>query len=254
MASISALAFQQRLPSFIAVSSGPLLDAVPPLSHDEQASIAPMAQGRLSEFAQGRQHARQALEQFGVKGASIPMSADRSPVWPQGFAGSISHVPANVQRGQQGWVIAAVARSKHCAGLGIDLERTDMLMPEHWSHYMTGQELTWIARQPVSNRSDLAHGLWSAKEAVMKALCRPLEPHDIGIRLLPDLLSFEAKCRVPKTSTTGDTMRVNGWLAFEHGWVLALATRQAPSGTPRVAPFKDLDSAANLPSLMQAIA
>ncbi len=227
MSSISALTLQQGVPSFISVSSGPLQDDVAPLTQAERASIAtvaPMSPVRLTEFAQGRKHARQALEQLDVVMPSIPMSADRSPAWPQGFVGSISHVPANPQRNQPGWVIAAAARSEHCAGLGIDLERTDMLMPEHWPHYLSTHELAWIALQPPSQRSDLAHGLWSAKEAVTKALTLPLDPHCIEIRVQDDTLSFEAKCRVPQRNATVNTVIVNGWLAFENGWVLALAT------------------------------
>ena len=225
MASISAAPLQQRIPPFISVSSGSLLDDVSPLSHAEQASIehiAPMAPVRLSEFAQGRQHARQSLAQLGVVVPSIPMSADRSPAWPQGFVGSISHVPTNPQRNQPGWVIAAAARCEHCAGLGIDLERTDRLMPEHWSLYMTANELAWIALQPPGQRNNLAHGLWSAKEAVMKALTLPMDPHHIEIRMLDDTLSFAAKCRLPQSNAPVDTVSVNGWLAFETGWVLAL--------------------------------
>lgn len=222
MASISAAPLQQRIPPFISVSSGPLLDDVSPLSRAEQASIdhiAPMAPVRLNEFTQGRKHARQSLTQLGVVAPSIPMSADRSPAWPRGFVGSISHVPANPQRNQPGWVIAAAARCEQCAGLGIDLERTDRLMPEHWSLYMTANELAWIALQPPGQRSNLAHGLWSAKEAVIKALTLPMDPHHIEIRMLDDTLSFEAKCRLPQSN---DTISVNGWLAFETGWVLAL--------------------------------
>ena len=221
--------------AFIVVSSGPLIDDAAPLSHAEQASlerIAPMAPGRLAEFTQGRQHARLALAQLGMRGASIPMSANRSPVWPQGFAGSISHVPPNLERSQSGWVIAAAASSEHCTGLGIDLERTDLLMPEHWSSFMTSSELAWIALQPIGQRNDLAHGLWSAKEAVMKALTLPQNPHHIEIRMLAEGLSFDAKCRMPQSSAAVDTIRVNGWMAFEHGWVLALATLPAPSGPP----------------------
>ena len=226
MASISALTLQQRVPSFISISIGPLLGDVAPLSHDEQTSIstmASMALSRLTEFSQGRKHARQALAQLGVVVTSIPMSADRSPVWPQGVVGSISHMPADAQRNQPGWVIAAVAKSEHCAGLGIDLERTECLMPEHWSLFMTADELASIALQPPDQRSELAHGLWSAKEAVMKALTRPSDPQSIEIRVLDGGLSFEAKCRTSQGSATVNTPSVNGWFAYENGCVLAVA-------------------------------
>jgi 4'-phosphopantetheinyl transferase EntD len=226
MSSIGVSALLRCIPPFISVSSGPLLDDVPPLSQAERASIstvAPMSPVRLTEFAHGRKHARHAMEQLGVVAPSIPRSANRSPVWPQGFVGSISHVPANPQRNQPGWVIAAAARLEHCASLGIDLERTDSLMPEHWALYMTAHELAWIAQQPPRQRNDLAHGLWSAKEAVMKALTRPSDPHSIEIRVLDGGLSFEAKCRTSQGSATVNTPSVNGWFAYENGCVLAVA-------------------------------
>jgi 4'-phosphopantetheinyl transferase EntD len=206
-----------------------LLDEASSLTHDEQGSITSvptMTPERLTEFLHGRKHARQALAQLGVNEPSIPTSADRAPVWPQGFVGSISHVPADVQHKQSGWVIAAVARSEHCCGLGIDLERTDSLMPEHWSLYMTTQELAWIALQPPSQRNHHAHGFWSAKEAAMKALTRPLDPHCIEIRVRDGGLSFDAKCCIPNSNAIVETVSMNGWLAFENDWVLALATRQ----------------------------
>ena len=207
-----------QVPPFMASSCGLLLCAQAPLSADEQASIEPMATARLAEFSQGRWHARNALRQLGLSGASLPMAADRSPAWPQGFVGSISHVPPS--REHCGQVLAVAARASDCAGLGVDLERTGGLQPEHWLAFLTDSELGWLSARPRALRDALAHGLWSAKEAVMKALRRPMDPQDLEIRMLGDARSFVAQWQ-----GAGGT-QVSGWLCFEPGWVAALATVQ----------------------------
>lgn len=216
----------------MACSGGALQEAPAPLCHDEQASIGFMAPARLAEFSQGRQHARTALAQLGLADASIPMAADRSPVWPPGFVGSISHVPADRVSNQPGQVLAVVARARDCAGLGVDLERTGRLMPEHWPAFMSAAERAWLALRPAGQRSPLAHGLWSAKEAVMKALVRPMDPHAIDIRVLGDGRAFVAEWRGPQAGDVAEAAGLSGWLTFGNGWVLALATLQTPQTRP----------------------
>ena len=46
---------------------------------------------RQAEFLAGRALARQALLQLGATHTTIAIGPDRAPVWPPGFAGSISH-------------------------------------------------------------------------------------------------------------------------------------------------------------------
>jgi 4'-phosphopantetheinyl transferase EntD len=221
---MSAIFSNLKVPSFISVSSGPLLDDVPPLHDDELASTAPMSLDRLKEFSQGRWHARRALAQFGVTDASLPVSANRSPVWPKGYVGSISHVPANRQHHLPGQVMAVAAQSKDCSGLGVDLERTGMLMPEHWQAFLCTRELAYIGSRPWSQRNHWAHGLWSAKEAAMKALMRPLDAQSVEVRMFADERSFVIHGCILQTGFTEDLGHVSGWITFEPGWVLAMAT------------------------------
>ncbi len=211
------------VPSFISVSGGPLLDELLPLHDDELASAAPMSQDRMKEFSQGRWHARKALAQFGVADASIPVSANHSPVWPKGFVGSISHVPANRQHKHIGQIMAVAAQSKNCSGLGVDLERTGMLMPEHWHAFLCTSELAFIGSRPWSQKDRWAHGLWSAKEAAMKALMRPLDAKSMEISVLSDGRSFVMQCQPPQTGSTENLGHVSGRITFEPGWVLAVA-------------------------------
>lgn len=212
------------LPSFVAFSSAALADEVPPISPEEQGSIGPMDAVRLSEYAQGRRHARMALAQLGLAGASLPTLGDRSPRWPPGFTGSISHVPARPACQQRGHVIAVAARcTNNCVSLGVDLERTGLLRPEHWPVFMNQPELIRLEQRPPGCRSEMAHGLWSAKEATMKALRQPLDPQTIEVRVLDGEHAFVAQCCIPGAGTTRNMVRINGSLTFEPGWVLALA-------------------------------
>ncbi len=229
-----------EVPPYLAVSSGLLRDEAPVLTPGEQATIRPMSTARLAEFAQGRMHARIALTRLGLASASIPVAADRSPVWPQGFVGSISHVPPDPARRLPGQVIAVAARSADCAGLGVDLERIGSLAPEHWSAFMTKRELAWIATRPVVQRSWLAHGLWSAKEAVMKALCRPLEPQDIEVSMGEDTGTFFAECCLADVVSDTHSVSLNGWLTHTEGWVVALAIVPSTRLPVPVAPASEL--------------
>lgn len=69
---------------------------------------------RRAEFLAGRLCAALALKSHGLTVSSIPRRPDRSPLWPSGIVGSISHA--------NGHAAAAVAEANHYALLGIDLE------------------------------------------------------------------------------------------------------------------------------------
>jgi len=224
MARMTALFSSLHVPAFMAVSAGALRDDAPALLATEQASIAPMAPARLAEFSQGRWHARTALAQLGVVNVSIPVGRDRAPIWPTGFVGSISHVPPDPGLREAGQVIAVVARANHCSALGVDLERCGRLMPEHWPAFLNPGELAWLGRRSPAQRDALAHGLWSAKEAVMKALQQALDPQAIEIRLRANGQTFVAHCVSAQGQRGADPIRLGGCLRFEPGWVLALAT------------------------------
>ena len=216
---------QLGMPGFMASSGGVLTDFVPLLARAEQTATAAMDLNRMVEFAHGRMHARTALARLGMRDAVVRMASDRSPVWPPGFTGSISHVPADRAQGSCGQVIALVAGLSDFASVGLDLERTSALSPEHWESFLTPAEMAGIAVRPVAQRSTLVHAMWSAKEAVMKALRQALEPQDIEISLADDAHAFVAECRMAATDSAARSIRVQGRLANAQGWVAALATR-----------------------------
>jgi enterobactin synthetase component D len=71
---------------------------------------------RQLEFVAGRVCAARALRLAGCAAiAELPVGANRAPVWPSGFIGSIAH--------SHGRVWAAAASRSVVQGIGIDLER-----------------------------------------------------------------------------------------------------------------------------------
>jgi enterobactin synthetase component D len=136
---------------------------------------------RQREFAAGRQAARQAMAQIGWPPAAIPSAADRSPLWPEGLAGSISHT------GQA--CVAVVGRREHVHSIGIDLENDVPMDPALWSTICTPAEAAFVNAQPAGTQGRLMTWLFSAKEAFYKwqypRTRRLLEFQDVHVRLTP---------------------------------------------------------------------
>ena len=70
---------------------------------------------RQVEFLAGRFCAACALRAAGCASVAVGLGADRAPLWPDGFVGSITHT--------DGFASAAVARATVLRGIGIDAER-----------------------------------------------------------------------------------------------------------------------------------
>ncbi|WP_374336351.1 4'-phosphopantetheinyl transferase [Leeia sp.] len=135
---------------------------------------------RQAEFLAGRLAASAALRSLGASG-HVPVGEDRSPQWPAGIVGSISHTDR--------LAIAVVARATQCAGLGIDIEPVmDSDTVRNLQHMIARPEE--LALQPKSlSLPQFLTLLFSAKEALYKAvfprLQQVLEFHDarlLGVR------------------------------------------------------------------------
>jgi len=127
---------------------------------DEQAYIIKAAQKRQAEFGTARVCARKALTGLGAAPCSLLPNADRSPRWPTGFLGSISHT--------DDCCAVAVTKSRGVAGLGIDIEPETPLAPELEEQICTANERSWLSLHSTSDRTRLGTLLFSAKEAVYK--------------------------------------------------------------------------------------
>ncbi len=132
------------------------------LSEAESESLGRAAPQRRREFAAGRECARRALARHGVAGAVIGRGADRRPLWPSSFVGSIAHTAD--------YAAAAVAHRKDFASLGLDVERREAVGEHLWRRIAVPAELDWIGGLPVDERVSAATLLFSAKESIYKCV------------------------------------------------------------------------------------
>jgi 4'-phosphopantetheinyl transferase EntD len=131
------------------------------LSAAEFSLVAQAVRKRQSEFATGRKLAREALRRFGVHDYELLSDSNRAPIWPRGFAGSVTHCAT--------MAFVAIGRSNEVGTVGIDAEVASELAPELWSSVLTAEERAWVGAQHPSDRGKLALLMFSAKEALYKA-------------------------------------------------------------------------------------
>ncbi len=156
----------------------------------EEAAIAGAVASRRREFRAGRAVARQAMRGLAVTPAAIPVRDDRSPVWPEGIVGSISHCDdlcvAAVGSVEDGWL-----------AIGIDVEPRAPLPPELVAEVCGAEEQKWLAEQQFYGSGELARLIFCAKECVYKAqyaLSHRLFGFDVlTIRIDPENARFTAR-------------------------------------------------------------
>ena len=77
---------------------------------------------RKTEFLRGRKCAQEALRKLYAKGQGlwgkyeIGVNKDRSPLWPSGITGSITH--------NKNWIMSCVSYQNEVRGVGVDIEDT----------------------------------------------------------------------------------------------------------------------------------
>ena len=115
---------------------------------------------RQQEFAEGRSCAAALLSHWNVS-QEVGVADDRSPIWPDGFVGSISH--------SENWVWSAVAQSNKTRSLGIDTEIIVSSKTQDMLHddIVTAQERSIIEALGVSPQVSFTLA-FSAKEAFYK--------------------------------------------------------------------------------------
>lgn len=125
----------------------------------EAPAVARAVPRRRTEFEAGRNLARAALADLGLPGAAVPVGQHRSPVWPAGVVGSLTHCA--------GYCAAAVAPASRLGAVGVDAERRGRASPEIGARISLPAERRRLG-------ADLDEGEWptvlfSAKEAIYKA-------------------------------------------------------------------------------------
>ena len=115
---------------------------------------------RTAEFNAGRFCAQQALSTWNQDGP-VGQADDRSPIWPDGFTGSISH--------SKNWVWASVAKSDQVLSLGIDTEAIvdAATRSQTWEQVATIDELRTLEALDLDPKVEFTV-LFSAKEAFYK--------------------------------------------------------------------------------------
>jgi 4'-phosphopantetheinyl transferase EntD len=146
----------------------------------EAACLGRAVPKRVREFAAGRVCARRALRRFGIEDFALIVGADREPLWPAGYVGSITHT--------DGVCAAVVADAARFLGLGIDVEQQGAVGRHLWPSICAPVEAVWLEGSP-ERAVDLATVIFAAKEAFYKAqfplMRERLHFHDVAIRI-PD--------------------------------------------------------------------
>jgi 4'-phosphopantetheinyl transferase EntD len=119
---------------------------------------------RRAEHAAGRQCARLAFAQLGIKDFVLLNGDDRCPIWPASVVGSITHFG----RSAHGYSAAAVARADEVVALGIDAEDAQPLNRKLWDIIATRRELRFLAAL-TEHAGVHAKVLFCAKESFYKA-------------------------------------------------------------------------------------
>lgn len=122
------------------------------------------AHKRRAEFLAGRLCAQRALLRLTNQTSSSGINADRSPQWPLGCVGSITH--------SDSWAAAIVAKQTHYLGLGLDIEPSlsvadgQKLAPA----LLTPAELARLQGLTPEQFSFMVTASFSLKESLFKAI------------------------------------------------------------------------------------
>jgi 4'-phosphopantetheinyl transferase EntD len=168
-------AWKSLLPSNVNVVAGPMRADAPPLTTLESLSAGNVGRDRLRELRTGRDYAKQALSGFGFNNVQLPIGVDRSPVWPRGTIGSITHTGDSTKN----HCAVAVGLSAEIRSIGIDIETDVALRPDVWTTILTAGELTQLSTIATVDRERDVLSRWCVKEAIAKASQSILDPTKI---------------------------------------------------------------------------
>ncbi|MBF0431851.1 MAG: 4'-phosphopantetheinyl transferase superfamily protein [Fibrobacteria bacterium] len=178
------------------------------LLKDELSLVTGYSEKRLQEFSTGRWCARNALKQLGHKPVSILKNDKGAPIWPQGFAGSISHC-----KGMYG---AAVANTRRYRSLGFDVEHLQTRSQEKAivKYICTEKELERLCLLSGKNLIKESRAIFSIKESFYKCLA-PLVQKYFGFKYAQVQINWsreEFTLEIVKDITTEfiSGMRFNG--------------------------------------------
>jgi enterobactin synthetase component D len=164
-----------------------------PLLADEAAHVAQAVPRRQATFAAGRTAARHALA---LDGPLLP-DADRVPVWPPGWCGSITHTDR---------IALALASQAHRA-VAIDAELDGRVAPDLYTHLFTPTEIAGPLDPTLA---------FSAKECLFKLLF-PTHRHWFGF----DAAVITHGAQTFRATTQRDIAAVAAGTSFDGVWTRA---------------------------------
>jgi len=166
-----------QLPQGVQLAVAPVRDAMQELCAAEQVMVEKAVSSRQQEFSSARVLAHQTLQKLGLDHAPILAAEDRSPKWPEGILGSISH--------SRTWCAAVIAkRASPLLGLGIDIEDQRPLKQDLFAEILTAEEIHAMETHlPTADHSTHVLAIFGMKEAVFKAM-HPLGNHGLGFHAM----------------------------------------------------------------------
>jgi 4'-phosphopantetheinyl transferase EntD len=178
----------------------------------EQKYIAFAVDSRRREFTAGRLLAKQLFTAAAVPPQPLLNAADRAPIWPASWVGSITHC-ADL-------CAVAICSSQRLSGLGIDIEPAEALPEKLAALIMLPEDYAALAILPPPLRNLAGRIIFSAKEAVYKAVYPQtrqfLEFLQVHIRF-SDLQTFQAEFAVNPAGY--NKFNLQGRFAVHNGYI-----------------------------------
>lgn len=174
----------------------PAWDCLSPEEHAHRASLRQAADRR--RYAATRTALRRLLaQQLRCPPASLRFAAGAhgKPMldMPGAPAFNVSHA------GDYAWL--AIGEAPGCDAVGVDIERIDPTLQGDWLHGVAAHSLTpceraWLGAQPAALMQGAFFSLWTAKEALLKALGVGIAEHLLHVSVLPSRDSARSRFTV----------------------------------------------------------
>ena len=146
----------------VIVVAGKITDHQGELFPEERRLIQNAVPKRVREFTAGRICARRALDQLKQPPPPSPIlpDAQRAPIWPVGYTGSITHTDDAVA--------VVVGSTTRIGAIGLDMESCRRIEKSLWPQLFTDRETDWLESLSGAQQARTAALFFSAKESFFK--------------------------------------------------------------------------------------